>query len=1264
MGPCGAISQRPSGYARGFVVVLLLAVGLAAGWLSAGSHERSLRQDFPSADDPGEPAAISLPAQPLAKVQGASLAPSDPQSLHRWAQTQGWLPDPDRRWMAASTRKHPDSAYWRSQVAAHRAQPRTQGWMKFERQALEQGSDPLRLSTFRQMAESDRLDGQLLVALTEDASPQYALSDLGLIHDRALGRSARNKLHRYRVSQGGDFALLLDAVNAHDAVRYAEPDYRIDLSAGPREAVARVPNDPRSGGSAWWLQQVRAYAAWDVATDARAIGPVMVFDQGVRRTHEDLVGNFWINPGEFPGNGIDDDGNGVIDDINGRTDTLYGSHGTPVAGTLCGRGNNARGATGAAWRCQIMDAGGTFTFAAAVSDALVAIDYAIAQGSRLSNHSWRVYDFSAALKDRINDAEAADHLLLVAAGNEGRSIEATPCYPCSYDNPNMLSIAASNAGEGRIGYSSYGSVSVDLAAPSEFVTTGWSNDQEYVGFSGTSQATPFVTGAVALAWSQAPTLNYLQIKQATMDSARRVAAWNGLTVTGGILDMAALLAAVTALADSDGDGVPDSQDADIDNDGIANSAEVPGGAILADADADGVPNGQDLDSDNDGWPDVVEGGLSDVDNDWRVDAPGLQGAVTVPPDTDGDGVPDFLDLESSNPANDGTAYDISTSSVAGFDTNGDGQLSAADANGGIDADLDGIDDLIDGDPGGPGNGVHPVNRAPTVPDRSLLLPAGGTLAVTLNGADADGDPLTFSIDAYPLHGRLLGTPPLVSYEPDSGFSGTDSFQYSAFDGLLSSSPGTVSLTVEPSPPGAEFCGAPAFSSQNDRGTFLWQDCATGRWSLRVTGGQTPSRIDYRGQLSGPGAVQNLTPVSIEATDQLLTSAVQPLDYAFVIYGSGLDGADFDRTGELCFEPNPASPWPVYLGAGRVQLDTVNVSLSTGLPCQASPDSDGDGLSDAQESLFGTDPNDADTDDGGVDDGQEVADGTDPLDPSDDLSGNPCGEPAFNAATDPGFYAWQECSAGGPDAQWQFRAVGGGAAFGTYSGELRADVVLSAQGSSLEARDRLDTAPGDGVIDFSLTVGGSGVDAVAVTVPAGADTCLSLSGLPAGASVRVGRDQQALSGPFRLSDLGLCTVSPPQPDPQCDAPGFDAATEPGLYLWQDCAAPGVPVWRVRAVGGGLSWNSYRGALTATSTLVAIPFSIEGADQLDSVPGNGEIDFNLFVVGSGVDGFETELPSSATSCLTVTQLPPGAGIYVGSGRLALPPPFNLEDLGPCH
>ncbi len=482
---------------------------------------------------------------------------------------------------------HPDSAAWRAQVAAHAAQPRTAGWLKFENYTLAAGRDVLAVPTFTQMAAADRLDGRVTVRLAPEVSPS-ALAPLGLSHTGQVGNGLLDNTHSFTVSAAADadFARLLDRVNAHRSVVFAEPDYRLQSAA--------VPNDPGVTAGSWWLDQINAFEAWDIATDASAIGPIAIMDNGIN-PHEDLNSNRWVNPDEIAGNGVDDDANGYVDDIGGITVSAgSGGHGTPVSGTVCGQGNNGIGYAGSAWDCQLMELRSGLSFQGAASDMAEGIAYAIGEGSKISNHSWRLFTYSQLVADVVTNAEPAGHLFVVAAGNEANNIDVENVnWPAKLPNPNVLTIAASTISETRISYSSYGPVSVDLAAPTEFITACGSSSSCYSGFSGTSQATPVVAGAVALAWSQAPELGFAEVKQAVMDSARPVAAWSGLTVSGGILDMAALMEAIDL--DTDGDGIPDSEDPDDDNDGVLdiNDAFPKDPTESADSDGDGIGDNSD-----------------------------------------------------------------------------------------------------------------------------------------------------------------------------------------------------------------------------------------------------------------------------------------------------------------------------------------------------------------------------------------------------------------------------------------------------------------------------------------------------------------------------------------------------------------------------------------------------------------------------------------------------------------------------------------------
>ena len=219
------------------------------------------------------------------------------------------------------------------------------------------------------------------------------------------------------------------------------------------------------------------------------------------------------------------------------------------------------------------------------------------------------------------------------------------------------------------------------------------------------------------------------------------------------------------------------------------------------------------------------------------------------------------------------------------------------------------------------------------------------------------------------------------------------------------------------------------------------------------------------------------------------------------------------------------------------------------------------------------------------------------------------------------------------------------------------------GVGLEANDTFDTVQGDNLIDFNLFVGGNGVDGFDVTIPAGTLACFTATTLPNAVDVFVGANRQVMTGPFALETLGTCNVAPPTAAPQCGAPSFTAATDPGLYLWQDCSNTSTRAWTLRVVGGGLGFAGYTGNLTASGVLNPVGFGLEGNDTLDATPGDAAVDYQLFVGGSGQDGFDVDLPAGP-SCFTPASSPTGTQVFVGAGALVQSGAFNLENLGVCQ
>ncbi len=352
----------------------------------------------------------------------------------------------------------------------------------------------------------------------------------------------------------------IQRLSASSAVRYAEPNYIVTAAA--------IPNDPRfpelyglnntgqTGGTP--DADIDAPEAWDQQTGTDVV--VAVIDTGLDYNHEDIVGNVWTNPGEIPGNGIDDDNNGYIDDVrgwdfvNGDNDPFDDNdHGTHVSGTIAAVGNNGIGVAGVNWSARIMplkflNARGSGTTA----DAISALDYAVMMGARISNNSWGGGAFSQALYDAIAAAQAAGHLFVAAAGNDGVDTDVTPSYPASYDLDNIVSVAATDDNDALASFSNFGAVTVDLGAPGvSILSTTPANT--YSSFSGTSMATPHVSGVAALLLAEDPALDVVSLKQAILDSVDPIAALAGITVTGGRLNAANALASLVRVVVSPAD---------------------------------------------------------------------------------------------------------------------------------------------------------------------------------------------------------------------------------------------------------------------------------------------------------------------------------------------------------------------------------------------------------------------------------------------------------------------------------------------------------------------------------------------------------------------------------------------------------------------------------------------------------------------------------------------------------------------------------------
>jgi len=344
-------------------------------------------------------------------------------------------------------------------------------------------------------------------------------------------------------------------------VAYVEPDYVITGAA--------VPNDP-SFGQLWGLSNtgqsgglrdadIDAPEAWDVTTGSRSV-VVAVIDTGIDYRHRDLSANAWRNPGEVAGDGIDNDRNGFVDDVygwdfaNNDADPMdEQGHGTHVSGTIGAMGNNGAGVVGVSWNVSIM--GLKFLGAngsGSTSGAVAAINYATRMRRDFgvnvvaTNNSWGGGGFSSSLRDAIAAGGRAGILFVAAAGNESQNIDTTPAYPAAYTSDAVISVAATDRSNNLASFSNYGVTGVDVAAPGASIYSTVPGNS-YATYSGTSMATPHVTGTVALMAAANPQATAAQIRSAILSTAVPVASLAGKVATGGLLNAAAAVQAIAGV---------------------------------------------------------------------------------------------------------------------------------------------------------------------------------------------------------------------------------------------------------------------------------------------------------------------------------------------------------------------------------------------------------------------------------------------------------------------------------------------------------------------------------------------------------------------------------------------------------------------------------------------------------------------------------------------------------------------------------------------
>lgn len=374
-----------------------------------------------------------------------------------------------------------------------------------------------------------------------------AMASAGLAQVKAFGNQ---QFMLGRVMAGRNLEAVLQTFRARPEVEYAEPNYKLYIYGAPATPPV-FPNDERFTDLYGMHQSndndIDAPEAWGLTTgDPNLI--VGIIDTGIDYDHEDLKANLWNNPGESgakANNRIDDDGNGYVDDFRGwnfvsNNNDPYddNDHGTHCAGTVGAIGNNSKGVVGVNWQVKLMplkflgqDGSGT---TAAAAEAII---YAVNNGAKVLSNSWGGGEASQTLEDAIKYANQRGVVFVAAAGNDGLNNDNTANYPSNYGVANVVAVASSDRNDNFSSFSNYGRSTVDLAAPGSSILSCRPLSR-YQLLSGTSMATPHVSGVFALVWAKYPQLTVQQAIIRVLGSVDRKSAFIDRMASGGRLNAA------------------------------------------------------------------------------------------------------------------------------------------------------------------------------------------------------------------------------------------------------------------------------------------------------------------------------------------------------------------------------------------------------------------------------------------------------------------------------------------------------------------------------------------------------------------------------------------------------------------------------------------------------------------------------------------------------------------------------------------------------
>lgn len=351
---------------------------------------------------------------------------------------------------------------------------------------------------------------------------EYGIDDIRLAFPkiRTLTFEKTYKIHFSNSSQAEN---LLRDLGKLPYVEYAEKI--------PLQRAVYTPNDPNQS-SQWFLNNIDAFLAWNLHTGGNAV--VAIVDDAVKITHEDLAPNLWVNTGETPNDGIDNDGNGYIDDINGwdaadddnnpnppsSASSSNFTHGTHCAGIAAGATDNGLGGASIGFNTKLMAVKCTYDTASntnIIYTGYEGVQYAMAAGADVISMSWGGPGYSVTIENLMTTAYNQGIVLVGAAGNDNSS---TTFYPAGYNH--VIAVASTSQSDAKSSFSNYGNwVTISAPGSSIFSTLAGSNSS-YGNQSGTSMAAPMVAGLCALMKSYNPSATPATITSCLTNTADNI----------------------------------------------------------------------------------------------------------------------------------------------------------------------------------------------------------------------------------------------------------------------------------------------------------------------------------------------------------------------------------------------------------------------------------------------------------------------------------------------------------------------------------------------------------------------------------------------------------------------------------------------------------------------------------------------------------------------------------------------------------------------